>query len=416
MKRVVIVICDGLRADMVNEVTTPNLMRIARSGMLCGRHGGVFPSTTRTTAASIATGCLPGRHGLQGNAIALDHGEGLKVYSVGPPGFRDKLQAARGRTLKVPTMSERVKDSGGAIIYANASPGAGIFLDPDGHGHMIHRDMATGPGRIALEPHGVGHDAAGDAQLTQRFIDEVLHDRKPALSLIWQCEPDHTQHSVSLGSPAHLDVVRAADAQAGRVFDNIRADIDNGDVLLMVASDHGHETIREVVDLEVMLIEAGLKDGPGSTDVAIAPQGLSATIYLSDAAKGRRQKIAEVLGADPRIGSVYVGEEMAALGLDPNDGIDIIAVGRVSDQPNADGMPGTGIAFQGDLKIPNNVGCGQHGGLGNYELNPFLICAGAGFAPGSHLLDKTSAVDIAPTAMRHLGLVSDDMDGRALQS
>ncbi len=416
MKRVVIVICDGLRADMVGPAHTPNLMRIAGAGVHCQNHGGVFPSTTRTTAASIATGCLPGTHGLQGNAVALDHGDGLKVYSVGPPGFRDKLHAAKGRTLKVPTMSERVKDAGGAVIYANASPGAGIFLDPDGHGHMIHRNVGFGPGRVTLEPHGTGHDAAGDAALAQRFIDEILHDRKPALALMWMCEPDHTQHDVPLGSPAHIDVVRAADAQAGRVYDNIRSDIDSGDVLFMVASDHGHETVADIIDLEDMLIAAGLKEGPGSSDVAIAPQGLSATIYLSDDAKDRRDVIADHLRGDARIGSVVTGDAMRDLGLDPNDGLDIVVVGAASEDAGEGGLPGTGYAFQGDLKISNNVGCGQHGGLGKYEQSPFLICAGGGFAAGTAITDKTSAIDIAPTAMRHLGLDTDGMDGRALQS
>lgn len=416
MKRVVIVICDGLRADMVGPEHTPNLMRIAEAGVHCKNHGGVFPSTTRTTAASIATGCLPGTHGLQGNAVALDHGDGLKVYSVGPPDFRDKLHAAKGRTLKVPTMSERVKDAGGAVIYANASPGAGIFLDPDGHGHMIHRNVGFGPGRVTLEPHGTGHDAAGDAALAQRFIDEILHDRKPALALMWMCEPDHTQHDVPLGSPAHIDVVRAADAQAGRVYDNIRSDIDSGEVLFMVASDHGHETVADIIDLEDMLIAAGLKEGPGSPDVAIAPQGFSATIYLSDDAKDRRDAIADHLRGDARIGSVVTGDAMRDLGLDPNDGLDIVVVGAASEDAGEGGLPGTGYAFQGDLKISNNVGCGQHGGLGKYEQSPFLICAGGGFVAGSTITDKTSAIDIAPTAMRHLGLDTDGMDGRALQS
>lgn len=416
MKRVVIVICDGLRADMVSAETTPNLMRIAGKGTRFTAHGGIFPSTTRTTAAAIATGCLPGRNGLEGNAVALDLGDGLQVFSVGPPGFRDKYHTANGRTLKVPTMSERVKDIGGAVIYANASPGAGIFLDPDGYGHMIHRDMATGPGRVSLAPHAVGHDAAGDAALTLRFIDEVLHDRKPALALLWQCEPDHTQHGVSLGSPAHMDVIRAADAQAGRVYDNMSAAIDAGEVLLICASDHGHETISEIVDLEMLLINAGLKEGAGSSDVAIAPQGLSATIYLSDAAKGRRAAIAEVLLGDPRIGRVLVGNDIAEVGLDPNGGIDIVVTGQETDDLSADGVPGTGVAFQGDLKISNNVGCGQHGGLGKYEQSPFLICAGAGFAHGAEIGARTSAIDLAPTAMRHLDLVCDDMDGRALQS
>ena len=38
MKRVVIVICDGLRADMVNEKNTPNLMRIAKAGLYFKAH------------------------------------------------------------------------------------------------------------------------------------------------------------------------------------------------------------------------------------------------------------------------------------------------------------------------------------------------------------------------------------------
>jgi len=416
MKRVVIVICDGLRADMVNQENTPNLMRIGRAGTHFLSHGGVFPSTTRTTAASIGTGCLPGRHGLEGNAVALDLGEGLQVFSVGPPGFRDKLHEAKGRTLKVATMSERVKEVGGAVIYANASPGAGIFLDPDWYGYGIHRDMATGPGRKTLPPHACGHDTAGDAEMTKRFIDDVLGKQKPAVALLWQCEPDNTQHGVSMGSPAHLDAVRSADAQAGRIFDNLKHDIDTGDVLFMVASDHGHETIGKIVDLEDILVNAGLKDGPGSSDVAIAPQGLSATIFLSDEAKGRRSTIAEIFRSHDSVGGVYVGDEIAELGLDPEGGIDIVVVGKDTDLPSDDGVPGTSVAFQGDIKISNNVGCGQHGGLGKYEQSPFLFCVGSGFEAGSERKEKTSAIDIAPTAMCHLGLEDGDMDGRPLQS
>ena len=67
MKRAVVVICDGLRADMVTPGLTPNLCALAREGQSFTRHRGVFPSTTRTTSASIATGCLPARHGLEGN-------------------------------------------------------------------------------------------------------------------------------------------------------------------------------------------------------------------------------------------------------------------------------------------------------------------------------------------------------------
>lgn len=415
MKRVVIVICDGLRRDMVAPSETPNICRIREMGGWFSEHKGVFPSTTRTTAASIATGCQPGRHGLEGNAVALDLGDGPTVHSVGPPEFRDKLIEATGRTLRVPTMSERVAKAGGAKIYANASPGAGIFLDPDGYGFLRHRNVAWGPGRQEIPPLGVSHDAAGDAAMTQLFIDDAILGETPALSLLWQCEPDNTQHSVSLGSPAHLDVIRAADAQVGRVFDNLWMSIDAGETLFICASDHGHETVSEIFDIEAFLVTRELKEAQGSTDVAVAPQGLSATITLSGEAKSRISDIAEALSELPQVGSIHTGSELSALGIDPDGTVDLVVVGASDDEKNELGVPGRSVAFQGDLKISNNVGCGQHGGLGRHEQSPFMICVGTGFAPNSVVNSSTSAIDIAPTAMRHLDIDANDMDGRALQ-
>ncbi|MDA0998173.1 MAG: alkaline phosphatase family protein [Proteobacteria bacterium] len=416
MKRAVVVICDGLRDDMVTPDLTPNLCRIAAHGTRFDGHRGIFPSTTRTTSASIATGCLPGRHGLEGNAMALDLGDGLEVFSVGPPAFRDKLQQATGRTLKVPVMAERLKHAGGAVIYSNVSPGAAIFQDPDGHGHMQHRSHATGPGRTPAAPLSVSHDAEGDAAMTRRFIDDVLQGSKPALALLWLCEPDHTQHGVALGSPAHLDVIRAADAQAGRVFDNVQAGIDAKEILLLCASDHGHESVGEVVDIENILIEAGFKDGAGSRDVAIAPQGTSATIYLAAEAKARRDDIVRLLEADPRIGGIWFGDAISELGLDPKGGIDIVVTGRSRETASEHGIPGTSVAFQGSIKISNNIGCGQHGGMGRYEQNPFLIACGPGFGKGERLVAGSSAVDLAPSVLAHLGQSVDGMDGRPLQA
>jgi arylsulfatase A-like enzyme len=210
---------------MVTPDLTPNLWALAAEGQAFTRHRSVFPSTTRTTSASIATGCLPGRHGLEGNCVALDEGDGLVALNVGHPDFRDRLRAATGRTLLVPTLAERLKDHGGGIVYSNVSPGAAYFQDPDGHGHVYHRDGSFGPGLTRLpdsESLSVSHDADGDAAMTVRFCDEVLAGRRPSLALMWQCEPDHTQHAAPLGSPQQLAVVARADANAGRVAETIK--------------------------------------------------------------------------------------------------------------------------------------------------------------------------------------------------
>jgi len=60
------------------------------------------------------------------------------------------------------------------------------------------------------------------------------------------------------------------------------------------------------------------------------------------------------------------------------------------------------------------LGGGQHGGLGRYEQNAFLTLCGRGFKPGAKYDKETSAVDIAPTILKHLGLPFDGMDGRPL--
>ncbi|MEP1029795.1 MAG: alkaline phosphatase family protein, partial [Alphaproteobacteria bacterium] len=359
-KRAVVVICDGLRADMINPDWTPNLWRLKARFRSFANHRSVFPSTTRTNAASLATGCYPARHGLEGNAMALEEDGRFEVLSVGPPGFRDRLEKARGRTLTMPTIAERVTGTGGrAVVYSNVSPGAAMFHDPDGHGFIYHRSFSQGPGRTTLDPLGVEHTAAGDTVMTDRFLDEVLIPGGPEYALIWQCEPDHTQHAVALGSPEHLAVIAAADANAGRIADRVEElDPTGENILLLVGSDHGHETTTEIVDLDEVLVAAGLKDGPDSREVAIAPQGTSVTIYLAPEAMEREGAIVAFLMEHPAVGGVVHGADLAKLGMPVGEGVPRIAVtGKVTDTPNAFGVKGGSVAFQGTLKISNNQGC-----------------------------------------------------------
>src|SRR5579862_6697370 len=125
MKRAVIVICDSLRRDLITPADAPFLCELGRHSAQFTNHTSVFPSTTRTSAASIATGCRPARHGLLGNTMAIDEGQGLVCLSVGKPDFRDRLHAATGRTLHAPTLAERVARHGGAAVaISNVSPGA----------------------------------------------------------------------------------------------------------------------------------------------------------------------------------------------------------------------------------------------------------------------------------------------------
>jgi len=418
MRKAVLLVCDGLRADMVRPDWTPNLYRLAGRSRTFSNHGTVFPSTTRTTSASIATGCRPGRHGLEGNCVALDEGAGLVAVSVGPPEFRDRLEQATGRTLAVPALAERLAGRGGGTIFSNVSACAAYFHDPDGHGFAYHRQGSYGPGRRPVTGDGhldVSHDCAGDTAMTSRFMDEALGADGPAYAVLWQCEPDFTQHAGPLGSPGHLKAIRNADDNVGRVVERIDSMRTGGDdVLLLVGSDHGHETVEGIVPLCDLLVQAGFKATMDSSDVVVASNGFSANLYFSDDVLGRVAAVAEFVATVAGIDRVYEGDELATLGHRTDTPLRLAVTTEGTDACNEYGIPGRRLAIADPLHSDTRIGCGQHGGLGPFEQKPFLIVNGAGAQDGTDCGETTSTIDIAPTILAHLGHAAEGMDGKPL--
>ena len=62
-----VVVFDGLRADMVTPDTMPNLYRFIGEGVHFPNARSVYPTSTRTNAAALATGSTPGRNGIVQN-------------------------------------------------------------------------------------------------------------------------------------------------------------------------------------------------------------------------------------------------------------------------------------------------------------------------------------------------------------
>jgi len=417
MKRAILMLIDGLRADLVTPEFTPELSRIAENARVFTQHRSVFPSATRVNSASIATGCFPAGHGLFGNAIALDEGSGLKPVSVGPPEFRERLRAATGRTLLKPTLAERLQAHGGAMIFSNSSAGAAHMQDPDGHGWLYHRSGSFAPGLVPIENEShldVTYDAAGDVQTVKRFCDALHSNPSVPLLITWICEPDHSQHTLELGSPKHRDVILGSDRCAARIkyaVDEMRAYGD--DVLFIMGSDHGHETVDEIIPVETLLVDAGFKAAPDSCDVVYASSGMGALIYLSDEANDRRDAIGSWLNAQPWCAEVYAGAALELVGLAERDGLAIAFSMAKRNEVNRYGVTGFGHVAADRFMKSDAPGLGQHGGLGPYETNPFLIIDGGGFLAG-RTASPSRTIDIAPTILHHLELPVEDMDGQPL--
>jgi arylsulfatase A-like enzyme len=418
MKRAIIVICDSLRTDLITPHDAPFLSELGRRSARFANHTSVFPSTTRTSAASIATGCLPARHGLLGNTMAIDEGDGLVCLSVGKPDFRDRLHRATGRTLHRPTLAERVSRQGGtAIAISNVSPGAAYFLDPDGFGWVYNPAGSFGPGRRPLpaeEGLAISKGDAGDTVATERFCEEVLRERAPTVALLWLSEPDYTGHHTPLGSPAHRRAIASADENVRRVAETVSSlDPTGENILFVVGSDHGMETVAETIDLDGLLIEAGLKGAATSSEVVVAPNGTAALLYFADPAGALVGQVARFLETQEWVGRTFVGQGVAAAGLPTASPMQIAVTLKPDDRTNPHGVPGHSHVVRDALEPKDATGFGQHGGLGKNEQSPFLFISGAGFAPGTRHA-RSSLIDIAPTVLRHLGLPATEMDGQGL--
>ena len=418
MNRAVIVVCDSLRTDLITRRDAPFLTELGARSSRFANHAGVFPSTTRTSAASIATGCLPARHGLLGNTMALDEGDGLVCLSVGKSDFRDRLHRATGRTLHAPTLAERLRRTGGtAIAFSNVSPGAAYFLDPDGFGSVYNAAGSYGPGRRPLpatEGLAIAKGEAGDTVMTERFCAEVLGERAPAVALLWLSEPDYTGHHTQLGSLEHRRAIASADANVQRVAETVAALDPSGErILFIVGSDHGMETVAETIDLDRLLVEAGLKAAPGSSDVVVAPNGTAALLYFADPAGPLVGEVARFLETQDWVGRTFVGGALAEVGLPTGSAAQIAITLKADERSNPHDVPGHSHIVRDSLEPKDCTGFGQHGGLGKNEQRPFLFVSGGGFAAGAYR-QRSSLIDIAPTVLRHLGLEAAGMDGRPL--
>jgi arylsulfatase A-like enzyme len=416
MQRAVVVILDGLRRDFVDAARTPRLASFAASAEAFPGFRTAFPSATRAVSASFATGCHPARHTLQGNAVALLEGGVLVPHDVGRPDFLAHKRAVTGHALAVPTLAERLAPHGGAIIFNNVSPGAAVAHDPDAHGALYHRVVSRGLGGAPLaDPLRVTLDAAGDRAMTERFIAEALPSR-PALAVLWLGEPDHIQHETALGSPTQLAVLREADRNAGLVIDAVaRQRAEGDDLLLIIGSDHGHETISGAVDVEAELVAAGLKDGADSTDVIALSNGTASLVYLHPDQENRRPRLEDFLRTRPWAGVVVPAEDLGTIGQAPHQGLAFAVSLRADDETNEHGVPGRAMAAVPRWDKPVRPGCGQHGGLARYEQSPVLMIEGPGFAGGSARAGAAHIVDLAPTILRHLGVAAAGMDGHPLQ-
>ena len=444
---ILVFVVDGLRPDAFNTEDTPTLERLRREGVEFVASHSVFPTVTRVNAATIASGAHPATHGIVGNQMYARAVHPTRAF--GTDGWKNlaKLdEATGGRVVFVPTLAERLQSHGKRLAaVSSGSTGSSFLLNPRaprGVGILVNGYLEPGA-RVAypddvntavLARFGAAPAKGGRADRydpvvdwTQAVLaDYVIPELKPDVVINWITEPDHIQHALGAGSPDARAAIRNADAQIERVLRRVGTIGLDDEPNVCVVSDHGFGVNTGTVDVTRELLDAGLKAHADSDDVIIASSGQAMALYVKDRSPDRIQKLVAFLHSRPWIGVIFTrprngsaeaqgsvaGTFSLALIYGHNEarGADILFTFPWTSSRNEFGIPGT------DVGDASSQVTSDHGSMSPWNVRNTFVAWGPAFKSGVTVRTPAGNVDVTPTVLHILGLVSDDagLDGRVL--
>jgi arylsulfatase A-like enzyme len=441
-------VIDGLRPDSITAEDTPTLFQMRTEGVEFTNSHAVFPTVTRVNAAALSTGTQPGTNGIVGNEMYVPAVDPRRAFDTGD--YRNLLHldhATGGRLLLARTLAERLHARGlGLAAVSSGSTGSAFLLNPSapsGIGVLINGYLD--PGKTVAYPSDVNatvlarfgpapvkkaadrYDAA--VAWTQGVLREyVLPDLAPAVVINWLTEPDHSQHSLGVGSPSSREAIRSDDREIARVLATLDALGRMASTDVLVVSDHGFSTNTAGVDVTQALVEAGLKASPSSGDVVLASSGQAVGLHVEGHDDERIARIVRfvlsrdwggvVFGAGRAPGDphgVFAGTFSLELIHEANGerGPDLLFTFPWSSRVGSFGVPGTDLANVRGGAAPLR---GDHGSMSPWNVRNTFLAWGASFKNGATVRVPAGNVDVTPTILALLGSAErDGLDGRVLR-
>ena len=428
MPNVLIVAFDGLQPSQVTPELMPNLAAFGAAGVTFADHHAVFPTVTRVNAASMVTGRYPGAHGLAANTVVFRDYDPHLVFSALEPTLA-RVVAKTGRVLLTPTLGDILSrfgkeyvavvtgTSGNAYVHnPNADRAGGATIHPEFcMPRGLHEEVIA---RFGPWPEEADPNTARMSRGTEVLVEYVLTERRPAVSLLWLSEPDHSQHVHGVGSAKSNGAIVKADLQLGKVLSWLERTGLEDETDVMVVSDHGHSTAMETVDIETHAGDAGFPTPGGKGSVVVAGNGGSVLFYVEDGARATADRLVAWLMTQPWCGALLASDGVGPMpgtlpaslvGAEGDRAPEVIMSFAWNSEMSNAGVPG--LAWSASTP----PGKGMHGSMSRQEMHNVLIARGPSFKRGMVSDTPSGNVDIAPTVLALAGVPhSESLDGRPL--
>jgi len=246
VRRVILVVLDGLRPDAMARFELFHLQRLALRGASTFRARTVDPSVTACAMASLITGASPERHGLQSD--------------------RFQLPRSRGPIHPLPKVLAEHSLPSSAFI-------SGVPMLLGGLAQRIASVAGFGEARFA------GRGAADVLATAARAIDT---QRRGLIMMHWP-DADAAGHDHGWMSPEYAMAAARMDDALGRLVRQL--DLDDPQTLLIAMADHGgggrvlkHHDSDHPLDVTIPVILAGGAVEPGLLSGQVSLLDVPATV------------------------------------------------------------------------------------------------------------------------------------------
>lgn len=431
VRHVIVLGVDGLRPDMVNAETMPNLTALKEKGVSSKDHRTVFPSETRGALTALASGARPETTGVLGNEFYSRDGSGRLTGTDTIHDWRAAERRLIGGMATATNLSETLAKSGRSFATVTSS-GQGSFTalnwkgaDWGQAGFNVRHPAVSFPPELAVEiadRHSVpagGFNRGAERKAISVFTENVWPARKPDASIIWLTEVDSASHVYGLGAEGMLASMRDCDAAIGDLLEWRERQPERDGIVIFITSDHGHSTSAKFISVGEALRQAGISAADRFDDgVDVLHRGGRAPgFWLRKFDRGLLQETFDVLAAQEWYGATFTRavEKGASEGIIPGTlALDLSGAAHArapdlyinllgDDDSNAHGIAGTSYCDAANYNIP--IGGGTHGGLHATELAAVLVGDGASLRRGGEsIASRTGIYDIAPTVLHLLGL------------
>ena len=432
-RRVLIIGADGLRPDLLDPQLMPNVAALAAGGVRALDHHAVYPTHTRVNISALATGSVPGRHGIVANTMLVPNATEDHIIDTGSYQHINALEeASGGKALLVPSLGDLLAERGERVaVAATSSAGAAMLWTHRHLSRMVNvnttygiadlYDLRDKLGEVPAKEKGAPL-LAGQAYATSAVTQLFLGDPRNRVIVLWMNEPDTSFHYKGLGSPESIEALQMVDRCVGEIVAAMEQQGIRDQFDIFFISDHGHSTVEAHNTLREYLQQAQKEIGRSLPPLSTASDYIYARPGTSEPSAAELAPLVEWLLDQPWAGVVLGGTpELAALpGVLPLSGLwngqlnarrPLLAVSpRWCDNPNEFGVVGSVMSLTTQSALRSS-----HGSLSPYDLHATLIANGPNFRSGARSLLPTGAIDMLPTVLTLLGMpLHDTLDGRVL--